>query len=914
MTQYAVTEFLRLILPATGSYNATVLPQARSVWSEGIPDLASKIAALDVLGEGIKDYGVHHACASFKEPTTRKQDNIHRLKTFLLDIDAGPTKPYATMRDAKAAVDTFCATLGLPIPIFIASGYGVHAYWPLDTEIDIDTWRPYAAGLKALCVSNGLQADAQRTTHPGTTLRSLGTFNRKDPANPKRVGWSGPKGPYTLAQLRAFLDAAPKVVKKKVVSSITANAEQVADLCAQLGAMRSSGGVMPEPDWKACLNVLAFCMDGESTAHRWSEGDPRYNKDETQKKFAASKTLSGPSTCAHFSSLNDKCTGCRFKGHVTAPTQLGVGDPLLAEGRVEIEKELDIKGITLPSIGGFSHVGGSLVYKQEGKDGKELVTRISQYPIVVEALIRGELTGDSYSVLLKHATPHDGWREVAIPVKLLFGSGGASEAMGRGIVIHHAELFKQYMRESMDRINAMKGADIQYDQFGWKDSDRAFLFGDRLYTSTDVKRVAGSQEVQRRSVGLGPRRNGSIGAWKEAASKLFAPGYEAQGFAVLASFAAPFMKWQSPSEGGAILSLVSKSGGQGKSTALAAAASVWGLLEDMKQTNTDTRVAKGIVMGVMGNLPILRDEYSQRDPEILKEEVQIFTEGRDKQRGTSDGGLMGLGASWQTVMITASNTSVCDTLGLARNGTAMADRVVEFVVAIPKTTEHWKGEGLKRQLEGNAGHAGDLFLRYILQPEIYSYVRNLVDKVREDLIKKHGLTTDKRFVARLFAGVAVAGAVVRQAGLLDVSADRIMEWAAETLFTDEWYSKDAPSQPRYEVGRFLTEHIQNTLVVQDKFERGGPRSLPLKEPTRSLIIRQEVKTERVYISKNILKKWVVNAGLTWKDFMSDLHKSGCLLSDNRLITLSAGSDYTSGQVQCIELDRSHEILRPYNLE
>jgi len=342
--------------------------------------------------------------------------------------------------------------------------------------------------------------------------------------------------------------------------------------------------------------------------------------------------------------------------------------------------------------------------------------------------------------------------------------------------------------------------------------------------------------------------------------------------------------------------------------ALGAAASVWGRLEAMKQTNSDTRVARGIVTGVMGNLPVIRDEYTQRDPEALREEIQIFTEGRDKQRGAADGTLINMGASWQTIMIAGSNTSLVDTLRAAKNGEAMAGRIVEFIVDIPKNAQHWRGDALKDAMDDNAGFAGELFMRSVLQPANMTYLKNCLPQIREDLIKKHGLASDQRFVARWLAGVAVAGLVVRHLGLLDISTDRIIDWAQERLFNEDTASfRGRADEPSHMLARFLSDNLQSTLVMPGPFVP-KQKQLPIKLPTRSLIIRQEVSSGKMFIEVKALRAWMQEQEQTWKDLMDDLKAKGLLINPSRYITLSAGTDMATGQVPCVELNSEHPLL------
>jgi len=76
------------------------------------------------------------------------------------------------------------------------------------------------------------------------------------------------------------------------------------------------------------------------------------------------------------------------------------------------------------------------------------------------------------------------------------------------------------VRLTVDQWHTNRDVDTRYDQFGWKNDDRAFLFGRRLYTSSSVEKVVGSGEIEYRAQYLEPTRSGSLGRWSAAASVL----------------------------------------------------------------------------------------------------------------------------------------------------------------------------------------------------------------------------------------------------------------------------------------------------------------------------------------------------------------------------------------------------------
>jgi len=346
---------------------------------------------------------------------------------------------------------------------------------------------------------------------------------------------------------------------------------------------------------------------------------------------------------------------------------------------------------------GYHIRAGALVVETEKKEGVASFEMISAYPIYLDAVQSGEVAG-GHSLSMKLQLPHEGILSI-MPMKVFFSSSGLSEIAGQGVMVHNPELFKQFVRVSVDKWNGAKKLERRYDQFGWKDEETSFLYGTQLYTADSVRTVIGSDEVQSRSQYLGPRRNGSIGGWSNAANQLFAIGHEVQAFALLSAFAAPLMRFHSTGEGGAIVSLVSDKSGTGKTTALEAAASVWGRLKGTQIIDDDTNVAKGLKLGVFGNIACTYDELYNRDPDAIRRFVLMFTNGRDKDRGTADGTLRHVRAEWQTILLLASNNSIVDILSTMGGTDAPAYRLLEFIMDTPATMDKRRGDQLKNQLE-----------------------------------------------------------------------------------------------------------------------------------------------------------------------------------------------------------------------
>jgi hypothetical protein len=375
--------FLKLVLPEQGYYIAAVKrPGSKSgfrhIFAASVEELWGELEEHD--RNGCETY---HACGSFKEALSdpqgtpagerrlgRTHANALGAKAFWLDIDAGKDdkgkpKPYATQNEAAAALKLFLKATGLPIPVLVNSGHGLHVYWPLAEMLDPTTWQRYAEGLKALCVKHALHVDPARTADISSVLRTPGTHNHKRGAavpvscNPEFLQIQ----PYPMEKFAPLLDtgvrgavpttglAGPLPGRTRAGSAVKAGsvsadllgglddyppafAADIVNRCGQLTELRDRRGVVPEPLWYAALGVLAFCEDGEALAHEWSSGDDRYTATETAQRLERASRLTGPTTCEKFQSINPAaCATCKHRGAIKSPIVLGARQALAAPGQ-----------------------------------------------------------------------------------------------------------------------------------------------------------------------------------------------------------------------------------------------------------------------------------------------------------------------------------------------------------------------------------------------------------------------------------------------------------------------------------------------------------------------------------------------------------------------------------------------------
>lgn len=922
-------EFLRAILPEQGLKVAAIVRGTKAphhIFVNTWDELEKVLSTQDALG-----HTTYHACAAFATTDSRKGENALGAKAFWLDVDVGDKKGYPDDVSAYHAVIAFCRDTALPTPIFVSSGRGLHVYWPLTEMLPRDAWRRYAGGLKELCARQGLKVDPVRVADIASVLRTPGTHWRKEDP-PRLVTFHEIEGPYNVSAFQHLLELAPAErparppriqasgLAGQLLQSLQGenpNAEAIATACAQISAVRESRGAVSEPHWFGVAGVLAFSPDGLETALSWA--DPAYEH-EIRKKFAPRERLSGPTTCHYFHSTVDRarCEACPLFQHITTPMQAPSTAPpkpvvqTLPQEPAAIEETKPWAGMAITEPYRFMN-DGALVFHAEDKNGNPNDHVVSRYPIWLERVNTAEAQGNRYSYVLKQKLPKKGVIEIAISAGKMIGANGIAEIFEQGAVVQDRDHFRKCFVGMLEQHHSDRGVDMKYDQFGWKDDNSSFLWGRHLYRGMQMpETVSGGDEVMLRSQWLGTRPGADINQWREAAQTFFAAGNEPQAIALLAGFAAPLMKFHATDEGGAVVSLVSQKSGTGKTTALQGAASVWGQMDAINLTNIDTKVSKAITFGVLGNLPVIHDELSNRDPEVLKEFIVVFTNGRDKMRGTQEGGIRHTAARWQTLMITASNQSIVDLIQSTGVVDAPAYRVLELGVTVPPGRKAQSGDKLRQILDKNCGIAGHHFLQYLTQPSLVDYVRNTMPIITQKLWEQTRLEVQHRFWIRAAASITMAAHLVHSMGMLEFSPERLQGWLLEQM-KDNQQETLSPESPQYRapglaaLSDYLSDHISNILVVAGPY-MARKMTTVIKEPNGRLLARYEVDERRLYIRESAFREWCTKKGYGSRSTVKELTDAGVLRQSRRYVTLSAGTQYPGGQMPCLEIDGSNPAM------
>ena len=128
-----------------------VLPTQGNICVVGIKDGTVRPKFADDIDDAIQqmqgfvqgNWNTFFALGTF-EGMSRKADACVLMRSFFVDIDCGPGKPYEHWDEGLTALLNFVADKNLPPPVIVNSGHGIHGYWPFTEEVETEKWKPYA--------------------------------------------------------------------------------------------------------------------------------------------------------------------------------------------------------------------------------------------------------------------------------------------------------------------------------------------------------------------------------------------------------------------------------------------------------------------------------------------------------------------------------------------------------------------------------------------------------------------------------------------------------------------------------------------------------------------------------------------------------------------------------------------------
>lgn len=901
---------------------------------------------------------IYFACSTFTGKK-RVASEAAYAKALWVDVDVDPDKPkkaYPDRKTAAAAIVQACKDTGMPQPLIVSSGGGYHLYWPFTEAIKSALWKELATALKTALKAVSFKQDPVATADAARILRPVGTINPKNGQEVKVLRACPLYDPMELGEiLKPFTTDTDEdeidlsahsssgmfddSLDLSVTNYPTASAHVIRSKCIALNDVVSNADTASEPEWRGMLGLVKYCTEGEALAHEWSKPHPDYIPDETQAKLDGWQTP--PTSCEYFDDL-DMCTGCRYKSPtLKSPIMLGTEDVIeVSTGPKTAAASFKV---SIPWPFGWDKSKGQMYRKIKTDDGIEKRPVCSSL-FVVKTRIRS--TEGPWEMLCmrqkyydKDGIEPDEWEEFRIPAKHigrpsdLAADLASYEVYGMGKTGNSdlSDLFKAYG----DQLRASQEETLSYRSFGFN-GDRTDIVG----TSTQF--IIGTRAVDEDAewtdvlcsdhvptpwrIDFGQR--GTWQEWAELVNRAYnVEGAESLQFAICCGFAAPLTAllphdwWH-----GCAVAYVGDSG-TGKSTACKVACSIYGkgslfeiLADRVSGSTVQAQLQK---LATMRHLPLLFDETSTLSTEEMVQMLYAMSSGKDKERLDVTGKPKPSEGYWDTISFLTTNKSLLELLARAEHhGVQEATMVRMFEIRLEEYLDadfftNERKHLLDIDLPKLYGAAGERWLPWVLKniDKIAGGVRRVEVELRggKDMLGN----TLERFQHQLIASAVFAGRAAKRLGLVDFDMNRVRDFALHNLARQRDERASISQSAMELVAIYLSAHHDHIIKSRHYQRRGKtPRDkVAMIDGLRGEVLgRIAYDNKLIFLCSNPFLKWLSDKGMSGMAILRELYTAGALVPGEKIhresnlrdyqtcVTVGKGTNITTGQQWCIELD------------
>ena len=938
--------FLESVLPTQGNY-CVVGIRAGTVR----PSFHDNLDDVDAVASGLDASGVdaYFALASFGPISIgRKAENALYLRSFFLDLDCGTGKPYRDQAHAAQELSVFVQTTGLPTPMVVNSGGGIHVYWPLTEDIAASEWVGYAKALKSLCREHKLFADPAVTADSARILRIPGTHNFKGgnargvqiittsvPSPLEAITSCLPAPAMDLSAAKAFgMDEASRDLaggdypvcnfKKIVLMSVKSDKG-----CGQIKKAVEEAATLEEPLWRAVLSIANRCEDRETAIHLVSKDHPGYTASNTEAKAAETK---GPYTCEWYKDNNPTaCEGCAHR--ITSPIILGKIVQVATTNTVEVTSapenvgyvvEEDLDGdaggprilVDIPPMpfGYQRGASGGVYIEIKDEDGNSRLVPVYDRDLyITERFFDSDEHGDGDGevVCMRLHMQHDGVRQFYSPVSELFSKDKLRDMLIKNGVVAYGktlDLLMAYFASAIRQLQSKVAANKTRSQMGWTPDMQGFVVGELEYTPSGTKLAPPASGTRQLAPAFSPR--GSLDEWKKMADFYNTPGLEAHALALFFGFGSPLLKFiGGTAVRGAIVHLKSNASGSGKTTAQLLINSIFGNPTELLMTKDDTYASKMHRIGMMNSIAFTMDEITNTEDEELSDTAYGLTTGRARHRmEASSNKMRANNTTFCTITVTSANGSMVDKLAqLKSTADGELRRVLE--IEVPKISSLPKAEidALFALMGNNYGIAGPLFIQYVIanRDEVIDMLKTMQLRIDKDL----KLDQADRFYSCIFTCAFVGAAIAQKCGILSIDIPRIYKYALGLVETNKAAQIGSVGDPlmiaQETLSAFIGDNVNNALVINSSM-RGVMPQAPIVSPRGSLRMRYEPDTKELFVTVADFRSYFTKRQVDVRESLRHLALAGIVKydgkSDAKRIGAGAVGGMTGLNVRCYVFD------------
>lgn len=957
-----VADFLRMVWPDEGVY-ALATPftpdgQSKTLYTHKVFDsVAAAVAAVNQLKTYKDVFFCIHSLAEARvwnpkkvDPKTKQlgayevrvQSNMLKARALFFDLDVGPgDHKYPSQLHALTGLKDFVAATQLPRPLIASSGGGLHVYWPLVESLPSADWRVLATKLKTLAQHHALLADPMRTTDTSSVLRVPGTFNRKDPTNPRPVRLLYDRAePTPVEDMSRRLDAAliragkPTAVdplerrqirpfEDMLGSNIQTNSgppvgfPALVSACKQLRYVVAAKGAVSEPLWYAMLGLVRYCDKGDAAAHYISKGHPDYDFDDTEQKLHQLETkMVGPTTCAKIESVNPGgCEGCPREGVVKSPLSAArqteqapapvMAPPLGLPDAVEV-------AIPPPPPPYMRLSGGAIGVEMGIKDDPDKRETVTILPYDFHPLRRLTDIGRGVETHAWNVNlPRVGYTQIALDADAMYDVRKLASVLANKGIFPQGDsinLLRSYMVAYINTLQSATDAEILQTNLGWTDDYNAFVMPEKvIHHDGTVKPTNLSLAATRATAAIHKR-----GTLEEQVRllKFFAhPDYAANQFAVCAALGAPL--FFATGHHGVVVNM-SGPPGASKSTTLYTGASLWGDPLGFCINGTTrgaTHNARDNRMAITANLPQMVDEITRMQPRDAADLAMGVTQSEGRLRLDASGiERRQVNSNKSTIMLCTANTSLYTVLSVERaDSTAESMRVFEMQFDLNGVHTKAQADAYLVGLRENYGHLGELFISHVVKNRA-----KVVDRVRaimKAVDQAASIQAGERFWSAAAATALAACEIANELGLLYYKPKVIWEWLLKTQLPAMRNTLQEQYTPPIGVLAEYMELVNGNMLVLQRGAMRNHENIPnvIRQPQNGqLLARLEIDSGQMWIMKKSFRDYCARYGHNFTRILDQLAATGVVVKKHDRKVLGAGTEYAKGQSWCFTINMHHK--------
>jgi energy-coupling factor transporter ATP-binding protein EcfA2 len=505
--------------------------------------------------------------------------------------------------------------------------------------------------------------------------------------------------------------------------------------------------------------------------------------------------------------------------------------------------------------------------------------------------------------------PHDGIREFIVPTEALADTKALSKLFTRNGVIPGSQekltMLSGYMSNYIRELQKYFKATTNYAQLGWQDDSTKFVLPEVVIGEGGVVENCGVSTALR-ATAKNFHKKGTLEAWKETVNTYAKPEYEHYAFGHLVGFGSLLFNFTQYN--GAIVNMMGGSG-SGKTTVLHTINSIFGHPEDMLSIQVDTMISRMERVGIYNSISATYDEITDIPRDDLSALCYNISQGRGKDRADKSGNIRDNHTHWKMIMACTANKSMYDILGTGGfNMSGQSMRVFEFRIDPQKFMSLSESKRIFGKLFDNYGHAGEIFVKYVIEHK--DEIKQRLHEMDVRFEEAAQISIPERYWSNIASCCIVAGEICRKLELNTFNIENVFQWAVNQLKSMRGSVVEAKYDSTGILTEFMNNHISSTLIVNGQGDKKTPFWVDANgEPRGSLMIRNEVDTNFAYISRSAIKQWITKNSGDYSAVKRDLMNAGILVNADMRKVLSANSNTTkTGQVDCWQVNVGHQAM------